>query len=62
MYLQKSRSLTDLFYKKTGIPALVNTSFNLHGEPIVNSFDDAIHVFKNSGLDSLWLDHHIIDK
>ena len=55
-------NVLNLFYKKTGMPALVNTSFNLHGEPIVNSFDDAIHVFNNSGLDSLWLDNHIIDK
>ena len=55
-------NVLDIFYKKTGIPALVNTSFNLHGEPIVNSFNDAIHVFKNSGLDTLWLDNHIIDK
>ena len=55
-------NVLNLFYKKTGMPALVNTSFNLHGEPIVNSFDDAMHVFNNSGLDSLWLDNHIIDK
>lgn len=59
---EKMWNVLNLFYKKTGMPALVNTSFNLHGEPIVNSFDDAIHVFNNSGLDSLWLDNHIIDK
>ncbi len=50
------------FYQKTDIPALVNTSFNLHGEPMVDSFNDALHVFENSGLDSLWIDNHIIDK
>ena len=55
-------NVLNIFYKKTGMPALVNTSFNLHGEPIVNSFNDAMHVFNNSGLDSLWLDNHIIDK
>ncbi|MDE1817936.1 MAG: carbamoyl transferase [Thaumarchaeota archaeon] len=50
------------FYDITGIPALVNTSFNLHGEPLVNNIDDALYVFDNSGLDALWLDKHIIDK
>ena len=50
------------FYEKTHIPALVNTSFNLHGEPMVDSFNDALYVFENSGLDSLWIDNHIIDK
>ena len=50
------------FYDKTGVPALVNTSFNLHGKPIVNNLQDALHVFENSGLDVLWLDNHIIEK
>lgn len=59
---QKVWNVINLFYKKTGIPALVNTSFNLHGEPIVDSFNDALHVFNNSGLDTLWLDNHVIDK
>ena len=50
------------FYNKTGIPALLNTSFNLHGEPIVRTIEDAEHVFSNSGLEVLWLDRHIIEK
>ena len=54
--------LISKFYDKTGIPALVNTSFNLHGKPIVNNLQDALHVFENSGLDVLWLDNHIIEK
>jgi len=41
------------FEKITGIGALLNTSFNLHGEPIVNSFEDAIHTLINSDLDAL---------
>ncbi len=32
--------LINKFDEKTGIPALVNTSFNLHGKPIVKTFDD----------------------
>ena len=54
--------LINKFYDKTGVPALVNTSFNLHGKPIVNNLQDALHVFENSGLDVLWLDNHIIEK
>ena len=54
--------LISKFYDKTGVPALVNTSFNLHGKPIVNNLQDALHVFENSGLDVLWLDNHIIEK
>ncbi len=50
------------FYQKTGIPALLNTSLNLHGFPIVRSIDDALHVFNNSKLDILWLNDHIISK
>lgn len=50
------------FYKKTGVPSLLNTSFNLHGEPIVNDINDALHVFENSELDALWLNNHIIEK
>jgi carbamoyltransferase len=50
------------FYEKTGIPALLNTSFNLHGEPIVRSVKDGLRVFEKSGLEVLWLDNHIIEK
>jgi len=50
------------FYEKTGVPALLNTSFNLHGEPVVNTLEDALHVFQNSGLEVLFLDNHIIKK
>ena len=39
------------FYEKTGIPALLNTSFNLHGEPIVRTIQDALRVFDKSELE-----------
>lgn len=48
------------FYKHTGIPALLNTSFNLHGEPIVNNIDDAIKTFKLSELDHLLIQDKIL--
>ena len=50
------------FYEKTGVPALLNTSFNLHGEPIVRTVNDAIRVFDKSDLDVLWINDHIIEK
>ncbi len=49
-------ALIDEFFKLTGIPAVLNTSFNLHGEPIVNSVSDAIRTFELSGLDHLLID------
>jgi len=50
------------FYKITKMGAVINTSFNLHGYPIVNSPNDAIKVFLNSGLDYLVLNNYIIKK
>lgn len=55
-------NLINIFYEKTGVPALLNTSFNLHGYPIVNSIWDAKKVLENSDLQVLWLDNHILIK
>ena len=41
------------FGQRTGTNALLNTSFNLHGEPIVCSPDDAISTFERSEIDVL---------
>jgi carbamoyltransferase len=38
------------FYNKTKVPMLLNTSFNLAGEPLVEIFNDALHVMNNSEL------------
>ncbi len=50
------------FEKIRGIGALLNTSFNLHGYPIVNTPSQAIYVLKNSGLDGLILNNFIVLK
>jgi len=43
----------ETFESRTGCPALVNTSFNLHREPIVCSAEDAERTARASGLDAL---------
>ncbi len=50
------------FSKLTERGALLNTSFNLHGFPIVNTPKEAIFVFQNSGLDGLILNNYLILK
>jgi carbamoyltransferase len=50
------------FEKLTGIGALLNTSFNLHGFPIVSSPEDALHVLDKSGLDYLAIGNYLIKK
>ena len=45
--------LIDAFGRKTGIPILLNTSFNNNAEPIVDSIDDAVVCYLTSGLDYL---------
>jgi carbamoyltransferase len=46
------RLLTE-FGQATGIPVLLNTSFNLRGEPIVNTPAEALSTFQRSGMDAL---------
>jgi carbamoyltransferase len=50
------------FERRTGIGAVLNTSFNLHGEPLVGSPEDAIDTFERSGLPHLALDRWVISK
>ena len=54
--------LLSAFGDRTGDPVLLNTSFNLKGEPIVASPVDALATFERSGLDVLYLGRHRIQK
>jgi len=47
------------YYKKTGIPVLMNTSFNGHGEPIINSPKDALDHLSNKTIDYLIINNKI---
>ena len=51
-------SLIDAFYIKTGIPILFNTSFNLGGDPLVETLDDAISTLVRSDIEYLFLPEH----
>jgi carbamoyltransferase len=50
------------FGDATGIPVLLNTSFNLRGEPIVNTPANAYNTFSQSGIDALVLENYWIQK
>lgn len=50
------------FKKLTGISGILNTSFNLHGEPNVCTFKDAIHTINNSKLKYLILESFLVTK
>lgn len=50
------------FEKITGIGALLNTSFNLHGFPIVKGPEEALHTFLNSGLEYLVIEDYLVWK
>ena len=50
------------FGEKSGVPVLLNTSFNVRGEPIVCTPKEAIACFFNSGLDALILDRFLLRK
>ena len=50
------------FEARTGIGGVLNTSFNLHGEPIVCSPDDALATFSRSGLRHLALSNFLLSK
>jgi carbamoyltransferase len=58
----KFYKLINEFNKITKVPVLLNTSFNLNGEPIVRSPEDAIRTFFSCGLDYLIIGSYVIAK
>ncbi len=50
------------FEEKTGSPVLINTSFNVRGEPIVCTPEDAYRCFRGSNMDVLVLENFVLDK
>ena len=54
--------LINSFYKQTGCPVIINTSFNIRGEPIVCSPEDAFRCFMSTEMDYLVLGNYVLDK
>ena len=54
--------LIERFGEATGVPVILNTSFNLKGEPIVNTPLEAFRSFRASEMDALVLDHYLVEK
>ena len=54
--------LIERFGQASGVPVLLNTSFNLRGEPIVNSPADAFNTFSKSEMDCLIMENFLIEK
>lgn len=54
--------LVEKFGRATGVPVLMNTSFNLRGEPIVASPTNALNTFFKSGIDVLVLENYRVEK
>jgi carbamoyltransferase len=54
--------LIDEFGRATGVPVVMNTSFNLRGEPIVHTPTDALRTFFSSGMDALVIGSFLVEK
>ncbi len=50
------------FKARTGCPVVINTSFNVRGEPIVNTPTDAYHCFMHTNMDALVLENYVLHK
>ncbi len=54
--------LVESFGQRTGVPIVLNTSFNVMGKPIIHSVEDAMAVFMTSGLDAVLVEDVLIEK
>jgi carbamoyltransferase len=50
------------FEKQTGVPVIINTSFNVRGEPIVCTPHDAYLCFMRTNMDNLVMGHYLLEK
>lgn len=54
--------LVSLFMQRTGVPVLLNTSFNVNNEPIVETPEDALRCFRNTNIDAILIGEHLLLK
>ena len=59
---EKFYNLINNFYQKTGIPMIVNTSFNINNEPLVCTVEDAYKCFMITDLDYLVCGNYLLDR
>ena len=59
---QRYYDIISAFYQQTGCPVIINTSFNVRGEPIIMSPRDAFNTFLNTFMDYLVLGNYLISK
>jgi carbamoyltransferase len=55
-------ALIDAFGQQTGVPVVINTSFNVRGEPIVRTPRDAVDAFYSTPLDALVIGSFVLEK
>ena len=58
----RTKVLGIVHVNQTGVPLLLNTSFNVLGKPIIHSLEDALGVFYTTGLDVLVVEDYLIEK
>ena len=54
--------MIEAFNERTGCPVIINTSFNVRGEPIVCTPEDAYKCFMRTNMDYLVMGNYLIDK
>ena len=54
--------LIEEFRNRTGVPVVLNTSYNLRGEPIVNTPEEAIDDYLSTGMNALVLGPYVLEK
>jgi len=59
---ERYHKLISAFHDKTGTPVIINTSFNVRGEPIVCTPEDALKCFLRTDMDILVLGNHVVNK
>ncbi|GHU55917.1 carbamoyltransferase [Bacteroidia bacterium] len=59
---ERSYNILNEYYKMTNIPVLINTSFNLHEEPIVNMPEDALKILEQNAVDVLVINNFYIEQ
>jgi carbamoyltransferase len=50
------------FERRTGVPVLINTSFNMHEEPIVCTPQDALRAFAQGGVDAMVMERYVVEQ